>query len=101
MLPVVRAISAFGQNLSLARRRRRFTQASMAERIGASLSTVRRMEKGDGRVPLVHYVSALHVLGALDDFRKLLDTASDEIGLVLMNEEVPRRVRQRKVPRGY
>ncbi len=51
-LPVERAIRKLGSDISLARRRRRISQASLAERMGASLSTVCRMEKGDVRVPI-------------------------------------------------
>ncbi|MCC6311293.1 MAG: helix-turn-helix domain-containing protein [Trueperaceae bacterium] len=50
-LPVQRALTGLGRDLALARRRR-FTQASMAQRMGASVSAVRRMEKGDPRVPI-------------------------------------------------
>ena len=50
-LPVECAIHKLGSDISLARRRRHISQASLAERMGASLSTVRRMEKGDVRVP--------------------------------------------------
>lgn len=63
-LPVERAIRKPGSDISLARRRRHISQASLAERIGASLSTVRRMEKGD-------------------------------VGLMLMDERLPKRVRSR------
>ena len=44
-LPVERAIRKLGHDLSLARRRRRISQDSMAQRMGASVSTVRRIEK--------------------------------------------------------
>jgi DNA-binding transcriptional regulator YiaG len=49
-LPVAHAIRKLGTDLSLARRRRHISQASLAERMGASLSTVRRMEQGDARI---------------------------------------------------
>ncbi len=94
-LPVERAIRKLGQDISLARRRRHISQASLAERMGASLSTVRRMEKGDGRVPLHFYARALHVFGELPALEGLLDTASDDIGLALMDEQLPQRVRRR------
>lgn len=95
-LPVGRAILKLGNDLSLARRRRHITQESLAERIGASLSTVRRMEKGDMRVPLHFIARALHIFGELQRLESLLDTAQDDIGLMLMDDSVPLRVRQRK-----
>jgi DNA-binding XRE family transcriptional regulator len=45
-LPVERAIKKLGADLSLARRRRNMTQAMLAERLGTSVMTVRRMEDG-------------------------------------------------------
>lgn len=68
----------------------------MALRIGVSLSTLRRMEKGDPRVPLGVWARALHVLGELDRLAGLLDTAADEIGLALMDQQLPKRIRVRK-----
>ena len=92
-LPVQRALLKLGADLSLARRRRHISQASLAERMGASLSTVRRMEKGDARVPIHFFARALHVFGELQALEHLLDTPKDEIGLALMDEQLPKRVR--------
>jgi transcriptional regulator with XRE-family HTH domain len=94
-LPVERAIRKLGSDISLARRRRHISQASLAERIGASLSTVRRMEKGDVRVPIHFFARALHVFGEVQALGALLDTAKDEIGLTLADERLPKRVRSR------
>ncbi|OGA67238.1 MAG: transcriptional regulator [Betaproteobacteria bacterium RIFCSPLOWO2_12_FULL_68_20] len=95
-LPVERAIRKLGSDLGLARRRRHISQASLAERMGASLSTVRRMEKGDPRVPIHFIARALHVFGEIEALSRLLDTARDDIGLVLMDEKLPRRVRGKR-----
>ena len=94
-LPVNRALLKLGSDLSLARRRRHISQASLAERMGASLSTVRRMEKGDARVPIHFFARALHVFGEIKALEHLLDTSNDEIGLTLMDENLPKRVRSR------
>jgi transcriptional regulator with XRE-family HTH domain len=94
-LPVERAIRKLGSDISLARRRRHISQASLAERMGASLSTVRRMEKGDLRVPIHFFARALHVFGEIQALEDLLDTAKDDIGLTLMDENLPKRVRSK------
>lgn len=94
-LPVARAIRKLGNDISLARRRRRISQASLAERMGASLSTVRRMEKGDVKVPIQFFARALYVFGEIQALEHLLDTPNDEIGLALMDEQLPKRVRSR------
>ena len=93
--PVVRALVKLGRDLSLARRRRRLTQASMAERIQTSVATLRRLENGDPRIPIGVIAQAFFVLGELNKVSELLDTANDEIGLSLMNEQVPKRVRMK------
>lgn len=94
-LPVERAIRKLGNDISLARRRRHISQASLAERMGASLSTVRRMEKGDARIPIHFLGRALHVFGETLALERLLDTPGDDIGLTLMDEQLPKRVRSK------
>lgn len=94
-LPVERAILKLGSDISLARRRRHISQASLAERIGASLSTVRRIEKGDARVPIHFLARTLHVFGEIQALEHLLDTPNDAIGLTLMDERLPKRVRSK------
>ncbi len=95
-LPVKRAVMKFGRDLSLARRRRRFSQESMAERIGISVSSLRRLEKGDPTLSWGTIARAMYVLGEIEKLNQLLDTANDDIGLVLMDEQLPRRIRSRK-----
>jgi transcriptional regulator with XRE-family HTH domain len=99
-LPVERAIRKLGSDISLARRRRHISQESLAERMGASLSTVRRMEKGDVRIPVHFYGRALHVFGEIRALEHLLDTSNDVIGLALMDEQLPKRVRRKSRPSG-
>jgi len=98
-LQVARALVKLGTDLSLARRRRHISQASLAERIGASVSTVRRMEKGDPRIPIHFIARALHVFGEIRALEDLLDTASDDIGLLLMDERLPKRIHSKTISR--
>jgi ribosome-binding protein aMBF1 (putative translation factor) len=65
-LPVERALGRVGQSLALARRRRHLSQEALAERIGASVNTVRRMEDGHPGTALQHFARALQVFGELD-----------------------------------
>lgn len=93
---VTRAIAQLGADVSGARRRRRLSRASLAERSGVSEATLKRLEKGDGGVALENFARALYVLGEIDRLGKLLDSGTDELGLVLMDEQLPKRVRQRR-----
>lgn len=97
-LPVERALKRVGENLSRARRRRKMSQAMLAERIGVSLATLRRMEDGTG-MTLLSLAKALHVFGELGKLDELLDAGQDSIGLTLMDEALPQRVRKpRRTP---
>ncbi|HEY1889619.1 MAG TPA: helix-turn-helix domain-containing protein [Steroidobacteraceae bacterium] len=95
-LPVVRAITKLGEDVSRARRRRRLSRASLAERSGVSEATLKRLEKGDGAVALQNLARTLYVLGELARLEQLLDTATDELGIQLADEQLPKRVRARK-----
>jgi len=94
---VVRALKKLGSDIALARRRRHLTQESMAERLRVSEATVRRMERGDTGISVGTLARALFVLGELHKIADLLDTASDDIGLSLMNEQLPQRVRTKRI----
>ena len=95
-LPVGHAILKVGEDVSRARRRRRLSRASLAERSGISEATVKRLEGGDGGVALENLARTLYVLGELDRLERLLDTATDELGIQLADEQLPKRVRARK-----
>lgn len=93
--PVTHAIHKLGTDLGRARRRRRLTQSSVAERAGIGLATLKRIEHGDSSVGLEAVARVLLVLGAIDRLAELLDSSEDELGLALMDEQLPKRVRRR------
>lgn len=67
----------------------------MAERLQISTMTLHRLERGDPAVAVGTLATALHVLGELERLSAILDTSTDELGLQLMNEAVPRRIRKK------
>lgn len=91
-----RGLKKFGEDLSLARRKRRLTVAMMAERVAVAETTYLRAEKGDPKVSLGVYAMALFVLGFGNSFADLIDFRKDEQGLLLDIERVPKRVRIKK-----
>ena len=95
-IPARRAMTKLGADLSRARRRRQLTQASLAERSGVSPATIKRLEHGDARVALESLARVLYVLGELTRLERLIDTSEDELGLVLMDQALPKRVRLRR-----
>lgn len=91
--PVARALRRLGQDISAARRMRRLSQEDLAQRIGTSLSTVRRMEDGYPGTALHTFLRALHVLGRLDGVAKAMTLENDVLGMELVREQLPQRVR--------
>lgn len=72
----------------------------MAERIQVSVATLRRMERGDPSVAIGTVARALMVCNAIDRLGALMGTEVDEVGLQLMDEAIPRRIRSKKLGPG-
>lgn len=71
-------LSKVGENLKLARLRRRLTTAQVAERAGITRTTLWSIEKGAAQVSLAAYAQVLFVLGLEKDLLKLGE--DDEVG---------------------
>lgn len=91
--PADRALLRLGQEISTARRLRRLSQEDLAERIGTSVSTVRRMEDGYPGTALHTFLRALHILDRLEAVMKVMSAKNDALGMELLQEQLPRRVR--------
>lgn len=91
--PVERALHRLGRDISTARRMRRLSQEDLAQRIGTSLSTVRRMEDGYPGTALHTFLRALQVLGRLEAMVKVMAMENDVLGMELVREQLPQRVR--------
>lgn len=92
-IPVKRALRKLGQDLCDARRRRRIPMKLAAQRASISRTTLSKIEKGDEGVSLGAYARVLFVLGMVDRLAELTDSASDELGLELDAENLPKRIR--------
>lgn len=57
------SVRVLGEHLQVARRKRRMSAHGLAERLGASRSTIHRMESGDTRVAIGLYFEACFILG--------------------------------------
>ncbi len=77
-----------GENIKLARKRRKLTTIQVAERAGIARSTLYLIEKGDTSVTFGAYLNVLRVLGLQDDVLKL--AADDELGRKLQDLELLR-----------
>jgi len=72
-----------GENIKLARKRRKLKATQVAERAGIARSTLYLIEKGDTGVAIGAYFNVLRVLGLQDDFLKL--AADDSFGRKLQD----------------
>lgn len=79
-------LDQMGENIKLARKRRKLTAVQVSERAGIVRSTLYLIEKGDPSVSFGAYFNVLRVLGLQNDFLKL--AADDEFGRKLQDLEL-------------
>jgi len=71
------ALQTLGEYLALARLRRKESQRQWASRLGVSVPTLIRLEKGDPTVSMGVYATALWLLGLSDGIAELADPSKD------------------------
>lgn len=76
------ALGLLGSRIKIARLRRKESVESAAQRVGISVSTFKRLEKGDSGVSVAAYFEALNVFGFSNQLFRLADPAEDEQGLL-------------------
>lgn len=94
--PVRRQLRKLGEDIAIARKKRRLTISMMAERMAVSPATYKRVEKGDATVSLGIYAMALFVLGFGMSLGDLVDSGKDDTGLMLEASRLPKRVRLKR-----
>lgn len=80
------ALAKMGEQIKLARKRRKLTTVQVSERANIARSTLSLIEKGDPSVAMGAYFNVLRVLGLQDDFLKL--AADDTFGRKLQDLEL-------------
>ena len=78
-----RHLKQLGENIRLARLRRKFSTELIAERAGMSRNTLRSIEKGNPSVSLGAYANVLFSLGLANDIT--LIAKDDELGRKLQD----------------
>lgn len=79
-------LEQMGENIKLARKRRKLTTTQVAERADIARSTLYLIESGNPGVAMGAYFNVLRVLGLQEDFLKL--AADDELGRKLQDLEL-------------
>ncbi len=88
-------LDQLGENIKLARLRRNFSQAIVAQRSSISRSTLLLIEKGNPNVKFGAYVNVLLSLGMLDDLKQI--AIDDRLGRKLQDAGLPIRGRSSKI----
>lgn len=96
-LAVRRAQRGLAESVASWRKLRGLTQAQLAERADVSRGVVRRLEAGDGGVSVENLLRILRALGIQDLLAAALDPLASDIGRLRSEEELPRRVRPRRL----
>ena len=79
----LKVLTAFGEDLLLAMKRRGFTKKMVCERTGFDNKTVNKVFAGDPGVAIGTYLKIMGVLGMEDNFAAM--AAHDEVGIKLQN----------------
>jgi len=92
VLPSLRRIlKALGENIRLARLRRRFSTTLVAERAGISRNTLRAIEQGEATVAFGAYANVLLSLNLEKDLTHI--ARDDELGRKLQDAGLPVKAR--------
>ena len=86
------ALARLGENLALARVRRKESQRQWAQRIGISVPTLIRLERGDPGVSVGIYATALWMMGRAHALGELADPEKD-LGALESNVRAAARTR--------
>ncbi|MBF0429632.1 MAG: helix-turn-helix transcriptional regulator [Fibrobacteria bacterium] len=90
---ITRSLEKFGQDVDIARKKRRLTIKSLCERAGISIPLYRRLVKGSPGTSIGACAMILFALGIDTPFASLLDSSADHTGLLLEESRLPKRVR--------
>lgn len=91
-LPVKRALKKLGADLADARKRRRISTSTMAQRAMISRTTLVKVEQGVPGVSIGVIATVMFVLGMADRLGDVVDAATDRLGLDLESEKLPKRI---------
>ena len=95
---VTGSLASLGENLAVARLRRRESQRAWAQRLGVSVPTLIRMERGDPGVGMGIYATALWLIGRAQALPELADPQADRGALERdVRAAVKRRAARKKV----
>ena len=89
-------LAKLGEDITIARKKRRISTVSMAERAFISRGTLHKVEKGDPTVSMGIYATVLFILGLSDGLGEIADRTRDSLGLDIEEDRLPKKVQPRR-----
>lgn len=86
------ALVKLGADITVARKKRRISTVSMAERAFISRATLYKVEKGDPTVSMGIYATVLAILGLAGGLAEVADRINDVLGLDLDEDRLPKKI---------
>ena len=86
------ALVKLGADIAVARKKRRISTVSMAERAFISRATLYKVEKGDPTVSMGIYATVLAILGLAGGLAQVADRINDALGLDLDEDRLPKKI---------
>ncbi len=90
------ALSKLGEDITVARKKRRISTVSMAERAFISRGTLYKVERGDPSVSIGIYATVLSILGLADRLAQAADRRDDSLGLDIDEDRLPKKIQPRR-----
>ena len=89
------ALVKLGEDIAVARKKRRISTVSMAERAFISRGTLYKLEKGDPSVSMGIYATVLSILGLVKGLGQVADRRTDALGLDIEEDRLPKKIQPR------
>ncbi len=89
------ALIKLGEDIAVARKKRRISTVSMAERAFISRGTLYKVEKGDPSVSMGIYATVLSILGLVEGLGNVADRGTDTLGLDIDEDRLPKKIQPR------
>ena len=85
-----------GENIAIARKRRRLTQKHLADAASVTPETIRGLEKGKPGISIGTLAMVLLSLGESGRLGEIMTPPTDAIGMVISVHDLPKRVRVKR-----
>lgn len=90
---ISRSLLKLGEDIDIARKKRQLTMAALCQRASISIPLYQRLIAGAPGTSIGAYAMVFFALGMGTPFDELSDTGKDDVGLLLDEERLPKRIR--------